>query len=109
MFREKQDEPPLYKNQPPVAGSIYWEKSLFLRMKHTIIRFQSLEEMIQSEQGKQVSQECCYSYKSKVFLLCSNSYKPAISLLYSNSSKPAVFLLYPNSYKPAVFLFYPNS
>ena len=54
LFKEYQEEPPLYKNQPPVAGSIYWEKSLFLRIKHTIIRFQTLEEMMQSDQGKAV-------------------------------------------------------
>ena len=54
LFKENKEEPPLYKNQPPMAGSIYWEKSLFLRIKHTIIRFQTLEEMMQSDQGKAV-------------------------------------------------------
>ena len=55
IFKEARENPPLCKNQPPVAGSIHWEKSLFHRIKHTIIRFQSLQEMMQSEQGKAVS------------------------------------------------------
>ncbi len=62
LFKESREEPPLYKNQPPVAGSIYWEKSLFLRIKHTIIRFQTLDEMMQSDQGKQVSRLKVYLY-----------------------------------------------
>jgi dynein heavy chain len=52
LFQEHKDHPPLHKNHPPVAGAIYWEKSLFLRIKHTIIRFQSMEEMMTSDQGK---------------------------------------------------------
>ena len=55
LFKEFKEEPPLYKNQPPIAGSIHWEKSLFLRIKHTIIRFMTLEEMMQTDQGKAVS------------------------------------------------------
>ena len=55
LFKEFREEPPLYKNQPPVAGAIHWEKSLFHRIKHTIIRFMTLEEMMQSDQGKAVS------------------------------------------------------
>ncbi|CAH1801914.1 unnamed protein product [Owenia fusiformis] len=52
LFKEFREEPPIHKNQPPAAGSINWEKSLFHRIKHTIIRFQSMEEMMSSEQGK---------------------------------------------------------
>lgn len=55
LFKDLRESPPLYKNQPPVAGAIYWERSLFLRIKHTIIRFQTMEEMMTSEQGKAVS------------------------------------------------------
>ena len=54
LFEKHRSDPPLYKNQPPTAGAISWEKSLFLRIKHTVIRFQSLDEMTQSEQGKLV-------------------------------------------------------
>ncbi len=59
LFKEYRENPPLYKNNPPVAGAIYWEKSLFLRIKHTIIRFQTMEEMMTSEQGKAVSVHHC--------------------------------------------------
>ncbi|KAM5191717.1 dynein axonemal heavy chain 10 [Mantella aurantiaca] len=52
LFVKNQDNPPLYKNHPPVAGSIYWERSLFHRIKHTIIRFLEMEEMLSSERGK---------------------------------------------------------
>ena len=55
LFKEFRGEPPLYKNQPPVAGAIHWEKSLFHRMKRTIIRFLTLEDMMQTDQGKSVS------------------------------------------------------
>lgn len=54
LFQKHKENPPLHKNHPPVAGSIFWERSLFHRIKHTIIRFQSMEEMMQSEMGKHV-------------------------------------------------------
>ncbi|XP_064619187.1 dynein axonemal heavy chain 10-like isoform X2 [Lineus longissimus] len=52
LFQENKGHPPLHKNHPPVAGAIYWEKSLFHRIKHTIIRFQTMEDMMTSDQGK---------------------------------------------------------
>lgn len=51
-------DPPVIKNQPPIAGSIAWERSLFQRMKHTIIRFQSMEEMLITDEGKEVRSSC---------------------------------------------------
>ena len=54
MFQEQKNDPPLNKCQPPVAGAIAWERSLFHRIKHTIIRFQTEEDMMNSEMGKQV-------------------------------------------------------
>ncbi|KAJ1496607.1 hypothetical protein HMI55_005950, partial [Coelomomyces lativittatus] len=36
MFRKKKDDPPLGKNQPRVAGSIQWARSLFYCIKKTI-------------------------------------------------------------------------
>ncbi|XP_070572584.1 dynein axonemal heavy chain 10-like isoform X2 [Ptychodera flava] len=53
LFKQGLENPPLSKNQPPVAGSIAWERSLFFRIKHTIIRFQAVDEMVTSEMGKQ--------------------------------------------------------
>ncbi|XP_067084612.1 dynein axonemal heavy chain 10 [Osmerus mordax] len=52
IFMKNKDNPPLNKNQPPVAGAIYWERSLFHNIKITIIRFLEVPEMLESEQGK---------------------------------------------------------
>ncbi|XP_048858906.1 dynein axonemal heavy chain 10 [Brienomyrus brachyistius] len=57
LFEQDKDNPPLNKNQPPVAGSIYWERSLFHRIKHTIIRFLEVPEMLEGEQGKAAKQK----------------------------------------------------
>ena len=54
LFKANADKPPIFKNQPPVAGAISWERSLFLRIKHTILRFQEMEDMLNSEHGKLV-------------------------------------------------------
>uniref|UniRef100_A0A8B9GGE7 Dynein heavy chain tail domain-containing protein n=1 Tax=Amazona collaria TaxID=241587 RepID=A0A8B9GGE7_9PSIT len=56
IFVENLEDPPLYKNHPPVAGAIYWSRSLLYRIKHTIIRFQEVEELLTSERGKEVKQ-----------------------------------------------------
>ena len=54
LYHSQKDNPPLHKNHPPVAGSIFWERSLFHRIKHVIIRFQSMEDMMTSDMGKSV-------------------------------------------------------
>lgn len=54
LFEANKDNPPLNKNEPPVAGAIYWERSLFCHMKHTILCFMEVQEMLESEQGKAV-------------------------------------------------------
>ncbi|KAH0502213.1 Dynein heavy chain 10, axonemal [Microtus ochrogaster] len=56
IFVQNLDNPPLYKNHPPVAGAICWERSLFYRIKHTILRFQEVEELLNSERGQEVKQ-----------------------------------------------------
>ncbi|NWS51375.1 DYH10 protein, partial [Chunga burmeisteri] len=56
IFVQNLKDPPLYKNHPPMAGAIYWSRSLFYRIKHTIIRFQEVEELLASERGKEVKQ-----------------------------------------------------
>ncbi|XP_064322361.1 dynein axonemal heavy chain 10 [Phalacrocorax carbo] len=56
IFVQNLKDPPLYKNHPPVAGAIYWSRSLFHRIKHTIVRFQEVEELLTSERGKEVKQ-----------------------------------------------------
>nr|XP_039267660.1 dynein heavy chain 10, axonemal-like [Styela clava] len=52
LFQSGMSNPPLAKNQPPTAGAIIWERSLFQRMKHTIIRFQSADDMLNTDAGK---------------------------------------------------------
>ena len=54
MYKEFESKPPITKNQPPVAGAIFWERSLFYRIKGTILKFQVMEEMLNSETGKLV-------------------------------------------------------
>ncbi|NXO55063.1 DYH10 protein, partial [Aramus guarauna] len=56
IFIQNLKDPPLYKNHPPVAGAIYWSRSLFYRIKRTIVRFQEVEELLASERGKEVKQ-----------------------------------------------------
>lgn len=55
LFQEQKKSPPISKNQPPVAGTISWTRSLFQRIKHTVLRFQTMKELIDSEAGKAVS------------------------------------------------------
>ncbi|KAL7749213.1 hypothetical protein RI367_005365 [Sorochytrium milnesiophthora] len=57
IFRKNEANPPLAKNQPRVAGSIAWSRSLFQRIKKTVVRFQSMPEMLQSEQGRAVAKK----------------------------------------------------
>ncbi|XP_035829687.1 dynein heavy chain 10, axonemal isoform X2 [Aplysia californica] len=52
IFIELRDNPALNRNFPLNSGSIFWERSLFHRIKHTIIRFQSMDEIMTSDMGK---------------------------------------------------------
>ena len=47
--------PPVLKDQPPVAGAIMWCRSLFQRIKGTVLRFQTMKDLFDSEKGKEVS------------------------------------------------------
>ena len=54
LFRKHQTSPTVFKLLPPSAGALEWERSLFIRMKATIIKFQNMEEqMVQSDLGKE--------------------------------------------------------
>lgn len=55
LFEDNKRSPPISKTQPPVAGAISWSRSLFQRIKHTVLRFQTMKELIDSEAGKAVS------------------------------------------------------
>ncbi|KAJ3321068.1 Dynein heavy chain 10, axonemal [Boothiomyces sp. JEL0866] len=57
IFKKHKDSPPCSKNQPKVAGAIAWSHSLFDRIKKTIVRFQSLQEMVASDQGRMVTKK----------------------------------------------------
>lgn len=57
IFKKNKDNPPCAKNQPKVAGAIAWSHSLFERIKKTIVRFQSLQEMVSSDQGRAVTRK----------------------------------------------------
>ena len=39
VFTELMQHPPITKNQPPVAGAINWERSMFHRIKRPMLRF----------------------------------------------------------------------
>jgi hypothetical protein len=39
LFAANKEKPPLYKNYPPVAGSIAWARDLYQRAKRPILRF----------------------------------------------------------------------
>ncbi|NXS37041.1 DYH10 protein, partial [Pomatostomus ruficeps] len=56
IFVQNLKDPPVYKNHPRVAGAIAWSRSLFYRIKHTIVRFQEAEELLATERGKEVKQ-----------------------------------------------------
>ncbi|XP_009082982.1 PREDICTED: dynein heavy chain 10, axonemal, partial [Acanthisitta chloris] len=56
IFDENLKDPPLYKNHPPVAGAIFWSRSLLRRIKCTIVQFEELKELLSSERGKEVKQ-----------------------------------------------------
>ncbi|KAJ3349859.1 Dynein heavy chain 10, axonemal [Entophlyctis luteolus] len=64
IFKNNRANPPVTKNQPKVAGAIAWSKSLFYRIKKTIVRFQSLQEMLASEMGRTVTRKYLVVAKS---------------------------------------------
>ena len=55
FVQENRESPPISKNQPPVAGAIMWARSLFQRIKGTVLRFQTMKELFDSDAGKAVS------------------------------------------------------
>jgi dynein heavy chain len=55
LFESNRELPPTFKNQPPVAGAIAWSRALFFRIKKSIIRFQSYNDMMAGEEGQLVT------------------------------------------------------
>lgn len=83
LFEQHKDNPPVSRNQPPVAGSIYWGRSLFNRIKHTIVHFLEVPEMLESEEGRAV----CYSLSLYLSFSVSLSLSPSLSLCCSTLLK----------------------
>ena len=46
IFEKNVENPPVAKNQPPVAGGIKWARSLLSRIKQTMVKLLSTEEDI---------------------------------------------------------------
>eukprot|EP00798_Chlamydomonas_sp_ICE-L_P031817 gene31817-7021_t len=46
IFETNKEDPPVTKNQPPIAGAIKWSRSLLARVKQTMAKLQSTEEEI---------------------------------------------------------------
>ncbi|KAJ9456696.1 Dynein-1-alpha heavy chain [Diplonema papillatum] len=58
IFRDNCDDPPLTKNQPPIAGAIHWSDSLFQRIKGPIKKFMQTEESILTTvKGKEIRKQ----------------------------------------------------
>ena len=55
IFAAKKDAPPLNKGSPPIAGSIAWSRSLFQRLKKSVLKFQNNSTILTSASGKNVS------------------------------------------------------
>ncbi|CAF3533097.1 unnamed protein product [Rotaria sordida] len=54
IFQHNKTNPPVNKNQPPYSGAIAWSRSLFRRIKHTMLRLHTKEALMQTELGKQI-------------------------------------------------------
>jgi dynein heavy chain len=57
LFEERKDNPPLYKNYPPVAGAISWAASLFRMAKKPIMRFVSMPSLLETVTGGKIKSE----------------------------------------------------
>jgi dynein heavy chain len=68
VFHSQKDDPPIIKNQPPVAGAIAWARSLQRKIKRPMLRFQSYEEMATSADGQTATHEYI-SLRSHTFSL----------------------------------------
>ena len=60
IFDKNHEDPPVYKNQPPVAGAIAWSRSLFSRVRKTMTMFEThaAEEM----KTEAAAAECHFKY-----------------------------------------------
>lgn len=54
LFVANKEKPPLYKNYPPVAGSIAWARDLYQRAKRPILRFKNYGGLLDDDFGDKV-------------------------------------------------------
>jgi dynein heavy chain, axonemal len=54
LFDTFKDRPNLYKNFPPIAGSIAWARDLYQRAKRPILRFKKHGGLLDDEYGEEV-------------------------------------------------------
>ncbi|KAK3281453.1 hypothetical protein CYMTET_10756, partial [Cymbomonas tetramitiformis] len=57
IFEANKHAPPVTRNQPPVAGAINWMRSLFQRIRKTMNRLTSEEDMLKEEAGHEVQRK----------------------------------------------------
>ncbi len=55
LFQKLKDNPPLAKNHPSVSGSISWARFLFKTIKRPMLKFLTIEELMNTERGKEVN------------------------------------------------------
>jgi dynein heavy chain len=53
LFQKYKSDPPLYKNHPVVSGAIAWARFLFKSIKRPMLKFLTVEDLMNTEQGKE--------------------------------------------------------
>ncbi|KAK3924935.1 Dynein heavy chain 10, axonemal [Frankliniella fusca] len=53
IFTKGKRHPPLLRNQPPIAGAIFWERLLFQTLKRPVLVFQNVEDLKQCDLMKE--------------------------------------------------------
>lgn len=53
-FEENQNNPPLFKFQPPVAGAINWQRFLFIRLKNTLLTLLGGAEFLNADETEKL-------------------------------------------------------
>jgi dynein heavy chain len=56
-YQMHRDNPPTFKNYPPVAGAISWAKGLYQRAKKPILRFRTMPDLLRIDSGEDVRQK----------------------------------------------------
>jgi hypothetical protein len=57
IFHQHRHNPPCSMQQPPIAGAILWARSLYHRIKKSIIRFQAHGSLLTTEKGKEICKQ----------------------------------------------------